>query len=139
LSSSTTLIATFAGIAKPIPTLPPFGEKIAVLTPMTSPAENTATHYGLHCGNRQVTRRRHKIDRNPTKPVTRLIEKRVGLHLMAAARFCFLNTSLFTMNDHTQNKHPRKDGNTERPLRSHTATLAGVVAIFSQMLERRWL
>ena len=33
----TTLLAMAEGIAKPIPTLPPLGEKIALLMPMTSP------------------------------------------------------------------------------------------------------
>jgi len=32
-----TLSATSAGIAKPMPTEPPEGEKIAVLTPITRP------------------------------------------------------------------------------------------------------
>ena len=36
-SESTTLSTVFAGMAKPMPTLPPEGEKIAVFTPTTSP------------------------------------------------------------------------------------------------------
>ena len=37
LSCSTTFLATSLAMAKPMPTLPPDGEKIAVLTPTTSP------------------------------------------------------------------------------------------------------
>jgi len=37
LSWAITFCTVEAGIEKPIPTLPPDGEKIAVFTPMTSP------------------------------------------------------------------------------------------------------
>ena len=38
LSCCTTFLTTSLAIAKPMPTLPPEGEKIAVLTPTTSPS-----------------------------------------------------------------------------------------------------
>ena len=38
LSWSTTFCTTSPAMAKPMPTLPPDGEKIAVLTPTTSPS-----------------------------------------------------------------------------------------------------
>ncbi len=42
LSSAITFFAVFDGMANPMPTLPPLGEKIAVLTPITRPSASNA-------------------------------------------------------------------------------------------------
>ena len=50
----TTSVTVSAGIAKAMPTLPPDGEKIAVLTPMTSPLRVEGRAAGIAAVHRRV-------------------------------------------------------------------------------------